>query len=328
LTLSHSGEWLSTPSPFTRMHAREKSARDYAIMNIAKFLSSLLPSFGRERVLEDLGCTLRELESKVIPEYHQLVVDMRGFQYQNKDVKFLQATFKSQFGGSGDMFKTISWELAAVLANVQKIEALVKENFAKDVAGVGLTYRNANLLQLAEYAAFVSKYARKLAVFVVTAESMQLAGKIDKLNEAIPPAQEKWTLGNMPYFCTALTALSMPTAQLVEKLMDLPEATVSTESEQGLSAQMGADKMDPFKTRLVPLWMNPIYHVGMFVAEWQAARFKEAEEEMQLLQLRRLNLQRLKQGKEDALLDQQIEKVESRIQTVSYKLAQMEKSYA
>jgi hypothetical protein len=28
------------------------------------------------------------------------------------------------------------------------------------------------------------------------------------------------------------------------------------------------------------------------------------------------------------LLDQQIEKVESRIQTVSYKLAQMEKSYA
>jgi hypothetical protein len=273
-------------------------------MNIAKFLNSLLPSFGRERVLEDLGCTIRELEGKVIPEYAHLVRDMQGFSYQNKDVKFLQSTFKQHFGG-GEM---------------------VSDHFNKDVAGAGLTYRNASMLQLAEYAAFVSKYARKLAVYVVTVESTRLSGQAD---EAVVPAQAKYVMQNMPYFCTALLALAMPTAKLVEALLNLPEAIVTSEGEQGLTSQLGQDKIDPFKTRLVPVWMNPIYHVGMFVAEWQAARFKEAEEEMQLLQLRRLNLQRQKQGKgDDALLDQQIARTESRIRDVEYKLAQMEKSYA
>jgi hypothetical protein len=296
-------------------------------MNIAKFISTLLPSFGRERILEDLGITLREYESKVIPEYRQLTRDMHGFSYKNKEVQFLQSTFKQHYG-SGDMFTAIDKALPAVLLNVQKLEALVHEHFSKDVAGAGLTYKNANLLQLAEYAAFVAKYARKLAVFVVTAESLELAKSDVAFSDSIPPAQEKWVTTNMPYFCSALLTLAMPVAKLVDSLLSLPEAIVSADGEQGLSAQLGADKIDPFKTRLVPTWMNPIYHVGMFVAEWQAARFKEAEEEMQLLQLRRLNLQRLKQGKQDALLDQQIEKTESRIQTLSYKLAQMEKSYA
>lgn len=294
-------------------------------MNIAKFLNSLLPSFGRERVLEDLGCTIRELEGKVIPEYAHLVRDMQGFSYQNKDVKFLQSTFKQHFGG-GEMFSTISKELPLVVANVKKIEEMVSDHFNKDVAGAGLTYRNASMLQLAEYAAFVSKYARKLAVYVVTVESTRLSGQAD---EAVVPAQAKYVMQNMPYFCTALLALAMPTAKLVEALLNLPEAIVTSEGEQGLASQLGQDKIDPFKTRLVPVWMNPIYHVGMFVAEWQAARFKEAEEEMQLLQLRRLNLQRQKQGKgDDALLDQQIARTESRIRDVEYKLAQMEKSYA
>lgn len=296
-------------------------------MNIAKFLSSLLPTFGRERVLEDLGCTLRELEGKVLPEYRQLVRDMQGFHYQNKEVKFLQSTFKTNYGG-GDMLDTIFKELPQVIANVQKIEAMAHDQYNKDIAASGMTYKAATMLQLAEYAAFVSKYARKLAVFVVTAESLELAKKDALFSESIPPAQEKWVTSNMINFCTALSALAMPAAKLLEALLNLPEAVVTADGETGLAAQMGADKLDPFKTRLVAPWLNPIYHIGMFVAEWQAARFKEAEEEMQLLQLRRLNLLRLKQGKEDALLDQQIEKCESRIQTVSYHLAQMEKSYA
>jgi hypothetical protein len=296
-------------------------------MNIAKFLSTLLPSFGRERILEDLGCTLRELEGKVMPEYRQLTRDMQGFHYQNKQVKLLQGTFKSNYGG-GDMFSVIFKELPLIIANVQKIEQMAHDQFNGDVAAAGLTYKAATLLQLTECAAFVSKYARKLAVFVVTAESLELAKRSASLGESFPPAQEKWVTSNMVNFCTALTALATPTTKLVDSILGLPEAIVTSEGETGLMAQMGADKLDPFKTRFIPLWMNPIYHVGMFVAEWQAARFKEAEEEMELLQLRRLNLLRQKQGKEDALLDQQIAKCESRMQTVGYKIAEMEKNYA
>lgn len=310
--------------PSREHHAREKRERT-ATMNIAKFLSTLLPSFGRERVLEDLGCTLRELEGKVLPEYRQLTRDLQGFHYQNKQVLFLQSTFKANYGG--EMLSSIYKALPAVLANVQKLEAMANDAFNKDVAAAGLTYKSATVLQLVEYASFISKYARKLAVFVMTAESLELAKREATLGEAFPPAQEKWVTSNMVHFCVALKAMTMPTAQLVESLLNLPEAIVSHDGEQGLVAQLGADKLDPFKTRLVPLWMNPVYHVGMFVAEFQAWRFKEAEEEMQLLQLRRLNLLRLKQGKQDALLDQQIEKCERRINDVSYKLAEMEKAY-
>jgi ABC-type phosphate transport system auxiliary subunit len=73
------------------------------------------------------------------------------------------------------------------------------------------------------------------------------------------------------------------------------------------------------------VWLNPVYHVGMLVAEWQAARYKAAQEELRTLQLRKLNLEKKLEGKSDAKIEQQISYMQKRVDDLEYKIVKMEK---
>ena len=80
--------------------------------------------------------------------------------------------------------------------------------------------------------------------------------------------------------------------------------------------------------RFIPVWLNPIYHIGMRIAEWQAKRYKSAKEELSLLQLRKLNLERVSAGKPDAKIQSEIKYLEARIQGLNFDIDEMEKKYA
>lgn len=91
---------------------------------------------------------------------------------------------------------------------------------------------------------------------------------------------------------------------------------------------MGSAKVDPFQMDLIPIWLNPIYHIGMFVSEWQADRYKAAKEEVRLLQLRKLNLEKTIEKKPDAKIQHEIEYLSNRVQGMNFKIEKMEKDYA
>lgn len=296
-------------------------------MKISNYLASLLPSFGKERIMEDIGITRRELQTITIPEYQSAVAEFKGWKYKSADVKRLQDTFARQYG-RGNMIDVIAKALPDVEKNLTEIESLVTATYNADVASRGMTYKGINLLQLVEQASFISKYARKLLVFVVTAESAEIPNSSTVLSDSLTPAAIRWINENMMNFCQALDSMVQPPVTILKLLNEIPDIIVTPENEGGLTASVGSAKLDPFKTRLIPIWLNPIYHIGMFVADWQAARYKEAQEEMQVLQLRRLNLQKLTAGKPDAMLQERIQKTEDKIKETSYRLAEMEKSYA
>lgn len=86
--------------------------------------------------------------------------------------------------------------------------------------------------------------------------------------------------------------------------------------------------MDPYHFGLIPIKMNPIYHIRMAIAEWQVARYNAAIEEKRALEYRLLALKASSDGKKDAKLEEAIEYSEARLAKLNYKLATMEEDYA
>lgn len=299
-------------------------------MKIQQFVSSLLPTFGKDRVVEDCRLTRTELKDFTIPAYQAALPLLGKWEFKSVAMEGFIGTFGRMVKTSGrsnivtgihDCFKPI-------LDNLDAIEEMVDKTYNEEVAGMGLTYLKANLLQLVETIAFVSKFARKFLIYAYVAETAEYAEGDTKLSESLTPAEIEWITANFVSFCTALNIASGNPSDMRKQLNDIPDVVVTSENAGTLSATLGEAKIDPFQMKLIPVWLNPIYHIGMFVAEWQADRYKAAKEEVKLLQLRKLNLEKLSNGKPDAHVQREIKYLESRIQGINYKIAKMEKTNA
>ena len=295
-----------------------------AIENIIKFL---LPSFGRDRIIEDIRITRGEL-ADLIPMYEASAQTFKNWRFASQEVKDSIKVFSNMVGGrdATNPVLRIAADLPKILENLQVVEDLVLSRMGNSVAGKGLTYKQASLIKFVDAAFLVSKYARKYLNFIYVGETAAQANNGADLSDSIPPVEREWLNTKMVDFCNALLTATRTSNETRELLDDVPEIEVAASNASTLKATVGDRKLDPLKLGFVASNYNPIYFVRMLVAEWQVMRHKEAREELTMLQLRKLNLEKLKAGRQDAKLEAQIRVVESRIQDVSYRLAKMEQN--
>jgi hypothetical protein len=296
-------------------------------MKIANYLSSLLPTFGKGQVLEDCIITRTEITKVTQPAYDSAVSLLKGWKYKSPSIVADFATFSRMVKGSDNMIVTIQKSFKTILENLDSVQSLIEKTYSEEVAGAGLTYLKANLLQFVEATAFVSKYARKYLLYVYICETAAIEGAATA-TESITPAEVQWLKTNLLSFCTAFNAVRRTTTEVEKLLADIPDVLATGDNAGTMAATMGEARLDPFQMRLIPIAMNPIYHVGLFIAEWQANRYKSAQEELKLVQLRKLNLERVHQGRPDAGVQKEIAYMEARIQGINYKIDKMEQEYA
>lgn len=294
-------------------------------MKISNYIQSLLPSFSKDRVLEDCRMTRTEIKEITLPMYDSATTLLKGYKFKSDTLKGDVITFNRLVKGNGnDLIVGIQKGLKAALENLDEIEALCDKIYNEDVAGLGLTYMKANLLQFTECLSFVSRYSRKYLRWVYVVETAEnIEDEVD-LTDSMMPAEIEWLRANFVNFCSALNVVSLPTTKVTKALNEIPDVVVTEENAKTLPATLGESKIDPFAMGLIPIALNPIYHIGLFVAEWQANRYKAAKEEKKLVELRYLNLKRVLDGKRDARIEKEIEVVERRLNDLNYKIAKME----
>lgn len=295
-------------------------------MNIKNFVSSLLPSFEKGRILEDLTLLKQELRDYTLPSY---VTAAQVFARKSPQAKSAQQ-FDKQFsakvkvrGLSGHYLLVTKGVLERVSANFDMVEGLVQKTFSHDVAASGLTYLKANLIQYVEAMSFAVRYARKLLLWTLSEEDLHL--RINgKMTGALTKAETDWLWANRETFSYCLNILGVQTKDLETTLKNIPDLVVVPEQVDVVRETIGDAKLDPMKFNLVGTVLNPIYHVRIAIAEWQVKRLKAAEQEALALEYRLLALRNQAEGKEDAKLDQLIEYTEGRLQKLNRQIAEME----
>lgn len=294
-------------------------------MKFTSFLQSLIPNFEKNKVTEDLRITATELSEITIPAYAESSNLLVSSVLKSKEIDDFNKILRRNIPGlNKDLIKGIYEGLEIARENLDVVSDLINKTYNNEIAATGMTYLKANLLQYVEATAFVSKYARKFLIYIYVVECAEYKENSLKINESLTKVEIAWIKDNIINFSQAFKIVSTPKAKLTKELHDIPDINITPDNEENL-VRVSSNKIDPFSLRLIPIWLNPIYHIGMFVAEWQANRYKAAKEELKIIQLRKLHLERLSSGKADAKLEKEIAYLESRAQDLNYKIQKIEK---
>lgn len=300
-------------------------------MKFNAYLNSMLPSFTKGRMLEDLGCTREELRDNTLPPFKSTADTFGTMKFESQwNVKF-EELFKKEanFKYKGNFISGIYTVLEVCLERLDSLESLIQRYYnADDVLRDAMTATRINLLQCLELISFVVRYSRRILI-VAMAYEIEVKSGDNEPTSNITPGEMEWISSKQRHFLSCLNSvMRVKNNEEFEKKMDeIPNAVVNEDSYDVLLQTQGQGKIDPLQMGLIPLVLNPIYHIRMAIADWQVTRYKAAQEEKRMLEFRLLKLKLQASGKKDAKLDQNIQYTENRLQELNFKLHKMEKEY-
>ena len=305
-------------------------------MQALKFLKSLLPNFAKQTVLEDIRITRLVLMTVTVPAYEDSMRLFGNRKFANESLKKDWEVYKRNVKGANgaNTIAAIEKALKPMLSTLDLIEKLVEKDYSDDIEGAGVTYYKAAVLQMLESISFAGDFASKYLNYALVIESIELGADedgeslVDQLGASIVPAEVRFLRERFVDFCTVMDTLSKPTDKIKIDLDAIADVTITEAGDKIVTHSVGSAKLDPFRHGFVPLFMNPIYHVRMKVAEYQHYRYESAKEEKSMLELRKLKMERMQAGKKDPALDKQIEYIQKRIDDLAIQQRKVEEQYA
>lgn len=293
---------------------------------ISKYASNLLPTFKKDKLTEDARLVSTELNTNTIPSY-KFSADL----FQTKKIKSTQVlNFQKQYfsilGGNNN--KGMVADIADRLENVQKtvdfIERATEKNFETSVVIDGITLYKVSLIKALELCSFISRYSLRflnyLYILETSATSKDPSYTTKELSKGVIKELELF----FNDYCKAIKSLSKDPKSFEKELDNLPGVTISDSSEVTLT-NIGSVKLDPTNLFATNGFIQPVYRIGMMIAEYQVARYKEAVELKTNLELRKMFLESLKSsGTQDQGIQKEIDTIQSRIDRCSEQIKKAE----
>lgn len=295
-------------------------------MKIEKYVATLLPSIRKDKVLEDIAVVRKELRDTTIPSYAALIGFMGKWKWRSKEMQSFAQTF-SRLAGPGHMIEVIGKGLDEMDKALGVAEAYITKAFNEETVTAAITYKKAGVLQYVDAIAFLTRYARRLANYMLVCETA-VEDTDTKLAESFAPAELGYIGGNFMIFCQAFKSIAIPATAVEKAIEAMPEIIVKAAAAGVTEEIHGAKKVDAFGVGFIPAKWNIFYHVGKAIAEWQVSNYNAAKEELQLVQMRKLYLEKINARKPDAALQTEIQYTEGRLLNLSAKIGKMEAAYA
>lgn len=183
-----------------------------------------------------------------------------------------------------------------------------------------------NVIRLLETAAFIVDFSPKVLNLVITAETNKAAGNEVEIH-GLTPAFVDEVKTKIATLGAAISLFDVTEKQLEETLKALPDLTIGKDDIDSVMQTVGRTKIDPFQTRFIPPNLNPFYHFGRYVAEYQVERYESLKDEAKMIEFKLLNYKNLQAGKADPKIEKAIELTQERLDKANYKLAKMKEKY-
>lgn len=291
------------------------------------FIVSLFPTFKRDDVLDAAIGTRKSMMEHSLVAYTAAADVLGKTPFISKQAKDIEKQYRSNVGIPArqsmitDILLALQNSLRVLDYVVQKGKAIYGEN----EASAGLTFQKATILRVVTVSDFVNKYSMDLLNYIYACEAQDTKG--GEGTAGVSKAEEALILAQFADFCTGIAVLKVNMDSLEKALSELPDATVSELTEKTFISTVGAKKIDPLGMRNFSVRDNPFYIFGMMTAEKQEKKYKAKKEMLELVQLRLLNLQKLRDKKKDASLDKEIEYYQSRVTGLNHEIEKMNKEY-
>lgn len=296
-------------------------------MDFKQYIKSLLPTFSKSQLSEDLDCIAEELNEHALPCYKQTVDAIGSKPLASPEGRDNDELFKKRLSAKthSNHLKSINEILLTSKEHVESLQMFIDDKFALDINSAGLDMLRINILQMTEILSFATRYARRHLNYMVSCEVAHYSGQ--SIEEQFSEGERDWLRGARSSFIAALNILATPSSDLQKKFEKIPDVLVTSDTVDATLNVVGKTEADPLELRFVPLSLNPIYHIRMRISDWQATRYKEAQEERRSIELRLLLLRDAEGGRDNAKIERQIEYQEERRAKLTYQLNKMEEKY-
>lgn len=288
----------------------------------------MLPTFGKRKLLEDLRTIETEISTVTLPTYERATSIFKTKNWKGKLLQDMESQCSRRVNlYTGNHIKTIYRCIKNNLEVIKSLIAIIDRDYSNDIMREGVTYLMANQLQYVELSNFVNTYARRWLIYVLTMEALNTSKETNYSAKSEMMREEEYLGANKENFIVGLGILSRTPKEVDSELDKVPDIVAAPENASVATATVGASKLDPLGFNLIPIPLNPIYHINMAYAQWQVNRHLLAQEEKKQLEFKMLQLKELRNSNEtDAKLEQQIEYTTTRIEKLRYKLARMEET--
>lgn len=296
-------------------------------MDFGKYVDSLLPSMGKDRVLEDIRNLREELNDTVIPPYAAAEEFFKQFPLKDKTTKDMARDFdrkvKTKYRGNMISIMTETWRNS--VEGLDELDRLVDKYYGPTITAQGMTFLKANVLQHVEAMGFAFRYARRLLMYVYALETQHYSKDGDKVTGSfLTKPEREWMQVHYRDFLHVINILATPAKDLGAIYGRVPDALIDKDRVEEMKATMGTSKVDPLKHGFIGSTFWPIYHIRISIAEWQVARRDAAREEVRALEFRLLHLKNLGTGTKNARIEQEISYSENRISKLNRKISKLE----
>ena len=294
-----------------------------SISTVVEFVQSLIPRMVKDDVITDIGITIQEFETLVLPVVSELRSEKKNIKFKSGISKNINASFNANYKGKGKghLIDAIGESLPNVIANMKSVRDSLDSSLEADVITAGLTAEKATLLRVAEHGAFMTDYCLDVISCVISDE---VESKSDIKNDDIPPIKLRKLTENASNFGMLLTAYSIDPKLFKDKLASIPPVTFNAETATLIRGTYGDSSLDPFNAIVTSNFTgNPFYHLRMVWEEYQNKRFRAKADKKKMLELKVLQLKHLNDGRNDPKVESQIKYIQNRINELEYEMEKM-----
>lgn len=279
--------------------------------------NAMFPTLKKSSLIEQIKKTKSDLSDKTIPAYKDAYELFSGKQFKDKQLQSMDKSVKEQFSSSIRGYDTRQNMIFAILQLMEKANTFmdaVSRNadklFNSSEATTTLKLRQAYIISLVNNASFADKYARMLLNYIYSREMCAISGSDEY---KLVHANEKKVLDGFGQFLGSIKAMSRTEQDLGKSIDRISEyASADSESVDAMLATQSMSEIDPLALGYITDY-SPFYILGMWEAEVRAWFVRETEDQIEVLTRRRIRLEQIYEGKNDAFADKEIDAIQRRL---------------
>ena len=298
-------------------------------MEILTYFKTLLNVFPKAQLTEDLRITLAELDTTAVPVYQSAVEFFKVTKIQSAEGKRLSSDFYRNVDMNGaakqsSVVAEIARRLPFIRENAEYVSKQIDALMGRDVIREGLNAKQASFIRSAEAISFISRFSLDFLNYIYMSEALEVSSEL-KDSLRLSPATIKHVQLNTTRFFKLISDYGIPHKDFIKLYEKIPEVSIGNNNANGVKAMFSAVELDPFKNSLMSNFVgNPIYHIRMQIAEWQANRYKANKDKKKVLELRLLHLKTLNEKENNPAIEKEIIYTQSRIDRLDRYLAEVE----
>lgn len=266
-------------------------------MNLKDYFNTLLPTFERHTIQQDVIFSLETLETILLSMY-----DIDKVPKFKESISFLH--INEMLKETCDVYKTDTYvtnlnTINMILKNYDDIVSTVKEEFAGVSIKSVIDYYKLNLLKYFEALNFFNDYALRfisVATWEVTVKGLDVMARgnievaigdtgIAYISNPYVKAQREFIMNpdNVQAFAINVNMLGIKFSEYLKTIKDLKGHQYSDSDWEDGNRNFNSN-LDPHKTGFISVTGNAFYHIGLMVNGWRVGKYKQAQQDFQSFQ--------------------------------------------